>query len=96
MQISVLAGVLSGLRRTRRGIGGAGGVPLSRVGQTQAVVIGEGIVHADNVGTHGSRGNEIDGKARDQADVIEIVKNQTSITLYLKKQVEGNNRYDTV
>ena len=29
-------------------------------------------------------------------DVDEIVKNQVSITLYLKKQVEGNNSYDTV
>ena len=49
VQICVLAGVLRGLRRACRGICGAGGVPLSRVCQTQAVVIGDGIVHADSV-----------------------------------------------
>ena len=49
MQISVLARVLCGQCRARRGIGGAGGVPLSRVGPTQAVVIGDGIVNADSL-----------------------------------------------
>ena len=49
VQIGVLAGILLGLRRARRGIGGTGAVPLSRISQAQTVVVADGIVHAEAV-----------------------------------------------
>ena len=49
VQVSVLTGMLRGLSRACRGVGGAGGVPLPRIGQAEAVVVSDGVVHADAV-----------------------------------------------
>ena len=49
VQVSVLTGMLRGLSRACRGVGGAGGVPLSRIGQAETMVVSDGVVHADAV-----------------------------------------------